>query len=82
VNIGLFTKHPRQDRSFRIDEGVIHSELSSPGNGKSTVKFIVDRLPLFAGIDPYDVLIERDITNNVRQVMLSQPTASGRSPGP
>ena len=55
---------------LRIDEDVIHFELASPGNGKSTVEFIVDRLPLFAGIDLYDVLIERDTMDNPRQVEL------------
>ncbi|MES2554263.1 MAG: M1 family aminopeptidase, partial [Pseudomonadota bacterium] len=72
VKIGVFTKHPL-NRSFRIAEDVIHLELSSPANGKSTVEFIVDKLPLFAGINPYDILIERDTTNNVRPVELSQP---------
>jgi ABC-2 type transport system permease protein len=67
VNIGLFTKHP-QNRSFRTNEDVIHLKLRSPGNGKSTVEFIVDKLPLFAGINPYSVLIERDTANNVLPV--------------
>jgi hypothetical protein len=77
VNIGLFTKHPIFDRSFRIEEDVIHFELSSPQDGASTVEFVVDRLPVFAGIDPYGVLIERDVADNIRRVALSQVAGSG-----
>jgi hypothetical protein len=67
VNIGLFSKHPL-DRSFRVAADVIYFELHSPVDGASTVELIVDRLPVFAGIDPYNVLIERDTTNNIRPV--------------
>jgi len=46
----------------------LHVEKQRFGTGKSTVEFVVDEKPTFAGIDPYNKLIDRQPEDNLIEV--------------
>ena len=47
-------------------------------DGDSTVEVIVDRMPAFAGIDPYNKLIDRNSNDNLLRVGMLGTTGQRR----
>jgi hypothetical protein len=66
VDIGLFVKEPSA-RGYGESDVVI-MEKQHLNSGHSRLEFIVDRKPQFAGIDPYNKLIDRDSDDNLAKV--------------
>ncbi len=66
VDIGLFVKKP-STRGFG-ESDVIIMEKHRLNSGETTLEFIVDKKPEFAGIDPYNKLIDRDSNDNLAKV--------------
>ena len=63
IEIGMFTATPGSGAFNR--RNVIAIERRPVRSGKQIVKFIVDRKPLHAGIDPYNYYIDRNSADNV-----------------
>ena len=63
IDIGLFTADPRR-REFSAKD-VIRLEKHRIVGGKQSIELVVDKKPLFVGIDPYIKLIQRNTANNV-----------------
>jgi hypothetical protein len=66
IEIGLFTAEPglvafNNSHVLRMDRHPIRS-------GKQVLKFVSDKQPLYAGVDPYNFYIDRDSTDNVAAV--------------
>lgn len=66
VDIGLFSRDPAA-ADFSADD-VIALEKHRIEDGVSTLTLAVDQAPVFAGIDPYNKLIDRDSEDNVGRV--------------
>jgi hypothetical protein len=66
VDIGLFFKKPSARGYGESD--VIILEKHSLHSGQTTLEFIVDKEPKFAGVDPYNKLIDRDSDDNLIKV--------------
>ncbi|MET1112000.1 MAG: aminopeptidase [Allosphingosinicella sp.] len=66
IEIGLFAAAPGGGPFDR--RNVIAMERRPIRSGRQTLKFVVDRKPLFAGIDPYNLYIDRDAYDNVAGV--------------
>jgi len=67
VDIGLFRRTPRS-YAFDTSSDVIRLEKQRVQDGNSTIELIVDEEPAFAGIDPYNVLIDRNPDDNVVRI--------------
>ena len=66
IEIGLFTAEPGQ---LAFDEShVLRMERHPIRSGKQVLKFVSDKQPLYAGVDPYNFYIDRDAANNVSAV--------------
>jgi aminopeptidase N len=63
VDIGLFASNPA-DRDF-VSSDVILLQKRRVVSGVQTVELIVGRKPAFAGINPYNKLIERNTDDNI-----------------
>lgn len=68
VDIGLFLKSP-DAKGFSKDD-VILLDKYVPDQGKSTMEIIVDKPPVFVGIDPYNKLIDRNSDDNLVEVTM------------
>lgn len=68
VDVGLFLRSPADSR-FTADD-VVWLDKQEILNGDSTVEVVVDRMPAFAGIDPYHKLIDRNSDDNLLRVGL------------
>lgn len=66
VDIGLFAKDPAET-DFTAND-VIELDKHHVEDGVSTLKMTVDQAPVFAGIDPYNKLIDRDSEDNLGRV--------------
>ena len=66
IDIGIFTKNP--DKVTDGDEHVLHFEKQRIRSGTSTLTFVVDDMPSYVAIDPYNKLIDRNSDDNVEQV--------------
>jgi ABC-2 type transport system permease protein len=66
IEIGLFTAAPGGGPFDR--RNVVAMQRRPIRSGRQTLKFVVDRQPLFAGIDPYNLYIDRDAFDNVAGV--------------
>ncbi len=66
LEVGLFARSP-SDAGFGPKD-VIALERRPIRSGAQTVTFTVDRLPKFAGIDPYAKLIDRNAEDNLTKV--------------
>jgi hypothetical protein len=66
VDIGLFVKKP-STRGYGEND-VIIMEKHQLNSGQTTLEFIVDQEPKFAGVDPYNKLIDRDSNDNLIKV--------------
>jgi aminopeptidase N len=67
IEVGLFTADPSDYNSGAKD--VIMMERRPIRSGKQVVKFLSDKKPLYAGVDPYDYYIDRNTADNVRPVV-------------
>jgi hypothetical protein len=66
IEIGLFTARPGWGP---LDpKHVIMVRRIPIRSGRQTLRFVTDRKPLFAGIDPYNFYIDRDSEDNVAAV--------------
>ena len=70
VDIGLFLKSPAD--SDYTESDVIMLEKRHITQPHSTIEVIVDQKPEFAGIDPYNKLIDRDSDDNLGVVELGE----------
>ena len=76
IDVGLFLRSPA-DRRFARDD-VLWLDKQRIADGDSTIEVIVDRLPVFAGIDPYNILIDRNSDDNLLPVNALQTTGEVR----
>ena len=75
VDIGLFLRSPADPR-FSDDDVIVLSQhpLTS---GNNQIRLIVDRRPIYAGVDPYNKLIDRNADDN----LLELDSPPGEHPG-
>jgi hypothetical protein len=64
IEVGLFTAEPGID-AFEAKH-VIVMERQAIRSGAQVLKFVTDRRPTHAGIDPYNYYIDRNSGDNVR----------------
>ena len=66
IEVGLFTAEPGR---LAFDESnVILMERQPIRSGSQVLKFVTDRKPSHAGVDPYNFYIDRDSADNVTEV--------------
>ena len=70
VDIGLFLKSPN-DKRFRSETDVVYLKKHRFPGKSSSIEIIVDAKPTFAGIDPYNKLIERNSNDNIQTIAVS-----------
>lgn len=66
IEIGLFTAEP--GGSAFEKEDVIRMERRKVRSGKQVFRFVMDKKPSYAGIDPYKLYIDRNSSDNVLPV--------------
>ncbi|MBL4659126.1 MAG: hypothetical protein JKY19_02125 [Alcanivoracaceae bacterium] len=66
VDIGLFLKSPA-DNDFHHSDVIMLNKQHLTDNG-SSIDFIVNEKPLYAGIDPYNKLIDRNSNDNLAKI--------------
>ena len=71
IDLGVFTANP--DDEYFSDQQVISLHKEIVENGESTFHFTTERLPRFAGIDPYNKLIDRNAEDNLVPVRVVVP---------
>jgi len=69
IDIGLFTRNPSA-RGF-TESDVIVLNKHQLVSGTNTLEFIVNKKPLFAGIDPYHKLIDTQSDDNVGELLVA-----------
>jgi ABC-2 type transport system permease protein len=66
IEIGLFTGEPG---TLAFDEShVLRLERHPIRSGSQVLKFVSDKQPSYAGVDPYNFYIDRDAADNVTEV--------------
>jgi aminopeptidase N len=63
IEVGLFTVDPNVSRVERRE--VVTVELRPIRSGRQQIRFVTDRRPAFAAIDPYNLYIDRNLNDNV-----------------
>ena len=63
VDVGLFLERPEFE-AFSV-EHVIALERRRLVSGENTLRFVTDKAPTFAGVDPYTTWIDRDDDDNL-----------------
>ena len=66
IEIGLFTAEPGRNAFDKSD--VLLMERHRVRSGSQVLKFVSEKKPLFAGVDPYNFYIDRDSDDNVTDV--------------
>lgn len=66
VEVGLFSAMPGYGRFAAAD--VIALQHSPLRSGRQIVRIVSDKAPLFAGVDPYNVRIDRNSDDNVAAI--------------
>jgi aminopeptidase N len=66
IEIGLFTAEP--GRGAFEKKNVIQMERQKVRSGKQVFRFVTDRKPTHAGVDPYNFYIDRNSGDNVASV--------------
>ncbi|MGA8810038.1 MAG: M1 family aminopeptidase [Thermoanaerobaculia bacterium] len=66
IEIGLFTAEPGRDTFDKSN--VILLERHPIRSGRQLLKFVSERKPTFAGVDPYNFYIDRNSADNVQPV--------------
>jgi aminopeptidase N len=67
IEVGLFTEEPGRDAFDAKD--VIVMERRPIRGGAQVLRFVTDRRPTHAGIDPYNYYIDRNSGDNVRRLV-------------
>jgi aminopeptidase N len=67
-DVGVFTVEPGKKGYKR--ESVLLMERRTMQTGKQTVELVVDQVPKFVGVDPYNKRIDRNSDDNLTQVTL------------
>jgi ABC-type transport system involved in multi-copper enzyme maturation permease subunit len=75
IDIGLFTVNPAEP-SFSA-ENVLYMQKHKIGSDTKTIEIIVDGKPAFAGIDPYNKLVDRNSNDNIKAVSVITAEATG-----
>jgi hypothetical protein len=63
IEVGLFTAEPGRDAFDKSN--VILMERHRIRSGRQSLKFVTERKPTFAGVDPYNFYIDRKSSDNV-----------------
>ncbi|HEX6041315.1 ABC transporter permease/M1 family aminopeptidase [Longimicrobium sp.] len=66
IEVGLFTAQPGRDAFAARD--VVLLERRPIRSGRQVLRFVTDRKPTFAGIDPYNLYVDRNSADNVLPV--------------
>ncbi|HEV8580113.1 MAG TPA: M1 family aminopeptidase [Thermoanaerobaculia bacterium] len=66
IEIGLFTAEPGRD--VFDTSNVVLMERHPIRSGRQVLKFVTDRKPTYAGVDPYNFYIDRNSADNVLPV--------------
>jgi len=66
IDIGVFAKNP--DDVTAGDEHVLYFTKHRITSGRNTVTVVVDQMPAYAGVDPYNKLIDRNSDDNLKSV--------------
>jgi ABC-2 type transport system permease protein len=66
IEIGLFTAEPGRDAFDKSN--VLLMERHSIRSGRQVLRFVIDRKPIYAGVDPYNFYIDRNSADNVLPV--------------
>jgi len=66
IEVGLFTDQP--GRATFNASSVISMSRQPIHSGRQVLHFVTDRKPSYAGVDPYNVYIDRDSGDNVAAV--------------
>ena len=66
IEVGLFTAEP--GRHAFDQSHVLTMERHPIQSGRQVLKFVSDRKPLFAGVDPYNYYIDRNAGDNLAGV--------------
>jgi aminopeptidase N len=66
IEIGLFTAEPGRGAFAKKD--VVRMERQPVRTGKQVLKFVTDKRPTHAGVDPYNFYIDRNSADNVGAV--------------
>jgi ABC-2 type transport system permease protein len=66
VDIGLFAKEPG-GKGFGARDVIVMKRVMLR-SGKTTLGFVTDRAPAFAGVDPYNTMIDRNSDENIAKV--------------
>lgn len=65
VNIGLFSANPDD---INAEGGQLYLQPHLLQTGDNQLQIVVDQLPVYAGVDPYINLIDRDSVDNILRV--------------
>ena len=68
IEIGLFTADPSAGAGPFSRRDVVRMELRRVRSGRQLLRFVTDRKPTHAGIDPYNLYIDRNSGDNVGAV--------------
>ena len=66
VDIGLFAREPGK-KGFTAKDVILLQRMMVK-SGTATLKFVTDRPPVFAGLDPYNTMIDRNSDENLIKV--------------
>jgi hypothetical protein len=66
VDVGLFTKEPGK-KGFTAKDVILLKRLPIR-SGTATLTFTIDRAPSYAGLDPYNTIIDRNSDENITKV--------------
>ena len=66
IEVGLFTAEPGRGAFDR--KNIIRMERQPIRSGKQVLRFVTDRKPSHAGVDPYNFYIDRNSGDNVGSV--------------
>ena len=78
IDIGVFLRHPAQPQFSQQDVVFLHKRPLHSGSNR--ISLIVDRLPHYVGIDPYNKLIDRNAEDNLLELPAPSATAGASSP--
>jgi ABC-type transport system involved in multi-copper enzyme maturation permease subunit len=71
IDIGVFTANP--DDSDFDGSKVLYMQKHKITKDTKSIELIVDAKPLFAGIDPYNKLVDRNSNDNIRAITEAGP---------
>ena len=74
IDVGVFTKN--LDDPIEGTDHVLHMEKQQIKDGKMEIRLVVTEEPKYAGIDPYNKLIDRNSDDNLRAVDIVEARGS------